>query len=186
MAARTFSLSRGLVPLFSAAILVAGLSARAQLALVQPSVGDQYTVGDTMPIVFDADENSVQQVEVEISLDGGETWLRFLSAAISFGGPGWEDTSWVIPEKMLGAPPSYDSIPTVSSECLVRVINYVNRTMRDQTDGPFSIADVPVDAPPPVDDEDDDSGCGNGTGAALLPPLVLKLSRRWRRRRKRP
>ncbi|MBD3241306.1 MAG: hypothetical protein GF331_12020 [Chitinivibrionales bacterium] len=149
------------------------------ISLTQPNGGESYTVGDTMPIVFEADENSVPQVVVHISVDGGETWLALFDDPISQAGQGWEDTSWVVTTEIND--PTYGAVATVSSQCLIRLQKYLDQSVSDQSDAAFSINPVP----PPPQDDDDDSGCGSGTGTALLPPLVLRLSRRWRRRRRR-
>ncbi len=159
------------------------------LVLLEPNGGEQYVIGDTIPVRFEADENSVSLVAVDISLDGGEIWLTLFSGGITAGGQGWEDTFWVVPPEIPGPPPSRDPVSTVSSQCLIKIYNYVYAGMRDISDSTFSIYSAasvvdPAD-PPPADSEEDSGGCGTGTGTALLPPLLARISRRWRRRKRR-
>jgi len=163
-----------------------GARAVEALRVLEPNGGEQYTVGDTMPLRWE-DVNPqnypIVQVNVVISFDGGERWCQIFNSAISPGSPGYGDTSWVITPEVVRPPD--DTVSTVSELCIVRVYDYINNTYEDYSDSAFTIVDA--EPPPPTgnnggEGDDEDDGCGTGTGAVLFPLVVLRAARRLRRR----
>lgn len=157
--------------------LLGGL-ARAQsdsapITVLEPNGGQTYRVGSSLGIRWETDGH-VGGVAIEISVDGGKKWFGVFEGTVSVGGPGWTDTTWVIPEKLRDM---RDTVSVVSDNCLLRIKNYVNAPQRDESDAPFTIK--------PKESQSD--GCGTGAGLALFPPLAFRLAgaRRKRTRRRR-
>jgi hypothetical protein len=68
-----------------------------------------------------------------MSLDEGENWFQLYAAGgMPYFDPGFGDTSWVIPDTV-------GERATASTLCILRVWDYVEPTLRDESDGTFTI-----------------------------------------------
>ena len=81
------------------------------LAVVTPNGGERFTLGSTVPIIWEGD--TAKPVIVECSIDGGNSWLEINAAEDG------KKTLWQIPENV-GA----------SDNCLLRIANEDLTTLR--------------------------------------------------------
>jgi hypothetical protein len=169
----------GLCALFG--MVVATMAQQATVTLLEPNGGQVYHVGDTVTVRWTAD-TTVPQVNIQITLDGGDHWVSLFRSPVSPGGPGWSstigDTSWVVPDSLVIPP--LGTVSVFSTQCLMLVYNYLDRSANAQSTTTFTIAAPSA----PKTDDSSDCGCGSGAGAALIPPLFFKLRRHIRKRRK--
>ncbi len=104
-----------------------------EVTLISPNGGEIWTAGDTETISWNTDEgdNTVIDVDLEYSSNGGETWN-----VIDTGLPDTGGYSWQIPN-------------VASGECLVRVTVHddLGFGYQDMSDGYFEIVGIPP-APP--------------------------------------
>jgi hypothetical protein len=144
------------------------------ITVTSPNGGEQLHQGDTVFIQWQA-VNSVNTVRLEISIDGGKTYHAMLKKAPTAADPEWLNASWQVPDSIGG-------FSSLSSQCLVRISNYLMPSIYDESDAVFSIvAALPPVQPVAPDTEKD--GCGSGAGLALLVPLLVRFPRFRRKRR---
>ena len=110
----------------------------AALTLIKPNGGESYTIGDTLRVEWIANPDSVPQIVMEISFDGGLTYFPMTDEAIGTGGGKDTTFAWLIPDSL------YDGfwatwVPTpASDECLIHISDYVLE-YNDYSDTTFSI-----------------------------------------------
>jgi len=121
------------------ALLIAGAAlAQPPITLFEPNGGEFYHVGDTMRVRWTAD-SSAALVNIEMCTDAGESgnWYLLTARAVGMGGPGWGDTSLIIADSLRDAT---TAVSTVSSQCLVRIRNYIDQVTTDGSDSVFMVA----------------------------------------------
>jgi len=120
--------------------------------LLSPNGGEVFHVGDTVHIRWKADATRVSAVAINVSFDSCGTWywydLTFHATGYIWAGhEWWEDCQWVIPDSVEG-PGILDtlsgnwlpgSLSTVSSQCLIAIVDYEGTGAGDTSHGVFSI-----------------------------------------------
>lgn len=113
---------------------VAAYVAPPACVLTAPNGGETYVVGQQISITWEANEDSVDRIEIFISPNDGEDWYAVTgTASVQDSDPEWEDYPWTIPETIEG-------VSLVSGNCLVLVQDYNEGTgIGDQSEAAFSI-----------------------------------------------
>jgi hypothetical protein len=109
------------------------------LRVLYPNGGEQLQVGQYINLRWEFDTTAVSSMIVEVSVDAGKQW----QAITDINGIGSNDLlcgayPWNIPSFLrLG---DGDSVSSVSSQCLIRVSEYINQSISDRSDNAFSIS----------------------------------------------
>jgi hypothetical protein len=110
---------------------------------VYPVGGEVFSVGSVVPIQWVATDNVVGVV-ILVSPDNGENWYVVTDPAVTRLDPVWGNYPWVVPATV------EPGIPLNTSTCKLRLYNYMDPSMLDQTVTSFT---VPVIDRPTVETE---------------------------------
>jgi hypothetical protein len=155
------------------AVVVGPFSIHAHPFVVfSPVAGDTFSVGDTIAVSWTADTTRITACRLELSPDGGVTWIPLVGGVITRTGTEWLPVTWVVPDSVGG-------VWLAGSDCALRLNEEGGKATVTVF---FAVRD---EAGEPEPEPDDGCGCGSGTGLALLPPVGYKLFGRRRKRKKR-
>jgi hypothetical protein len=115
------------------------------LALLTPRGGEQYLVGEKVVIEWEADTSVLTEVEIDLSIDQGQSWLSLTgTATVSAFDDTWPCYEWIIPDHLPGEGGEEISL-AYAPTCLIRVSPYDNQTIAPAvSEAFFSIGREPI------------------------------------------
>lgn len=102
------------------------------IAITGQYAGQSYAIGDELTIQWNATDD-VGDVVLEVSPDGGQSWLAISSPSVTADDPGYGAYPWTIPADIEGT-------SLASDNAVLRVMDYDNGDVFDVS-GVFSITD---------------------------------------------
>ena len=103
--------------------------AMAPITLLSPKGGEVYRAGDTVTIQWTTIQSQVADVDVLLSVDGGENWTKLNATnSITIDNLSWGNYAWVVPGGM------------ASSYCLVRIRSYTDNNVYTDSPSVFTLA----------------------------------------------
>ncbi len=105
----------------------------APVKVISPNGSEKYKQGDTLKIKWEADPEKVNLIEIFISLDSGNNFSQLTwKKSIPRGDKEWNNFSWAIPATI-------NNNNTVSTDCFIRIDDYLDQSYFDLSDKPFTI-----------------------------------------------
>ncbi|MBD3240007.1 MAG: hypothetical protein GF331_05430 [Chitinivibrionales bacterium] len=177
------------------------------LDLLYPAGGEVFHTGDTVVVEYTADSlyrtGAGTGTVVRISPDDGEHFYLLCPVETPdfcptvTDEPSWGRSTFIIPDSVysnlhLDSFGNPIGISLVSDLVYMRIHDYIDGSVADETHGPFSIVPaassvLTVPGRPGrtivSSESDEDTGCGGGFALALLPALLLRASSVARRKR---
>jgi hypothetical protein len=109
------------------------------MKLLTPNGGETFRIGDTMNITWETIPGRTVWIMMELSVDGGKTWLL-----LDIGGhdgikpdySNWGNVRWVIPESL---PRGEGEVSLISRNARLRLRSYFDQSETDVSDGSFAI-----------------------------------------------
>jgi hypothetical protein len=111
--------------------------------VLSPAEGENYDIGEVMHIRWRTNETIVNDVQLEITIDGGITFFPvYPEASIDNSMSEWGDFAWTVPQTMSTEGQTVD---LAGKTAVVRVIEYSGS--RQDLSGPFTIGGTGVTVP---------------------------------------
>lgn len=108
--------------------------------VLSPKEGESYKVGDVMHIKWQTAESIVNDVQLEITVDGGKSYHPvYADGSIDVNMDAWGDYAWTIPPTITD---DGQTITLAGKTCAIRVIEYSG--MPNDVSGSFTITEASV------------------------------------------